>query len=244
MKFLRLFTIVLSLLLLTSCVHREYKGTDYDLYGVAMYSIPGVGDETTTISIIEQDSYGRTLFRAVVPSGLYGYGNDGIAYAICQKSDKQYTYFYPNVCYFLRSSQSEFTDELLTELKLLNDWESELCEQKMIGCKLPSRRNLYKNIDYDDKDVDDSLSVLLTDDQEMQKSIIRQLDSGELLIFARSYNTKLTMITEVEPFEVRAVFDSYANAYIVVYDPQSKTIKYTLLEDMYDHNAALIELIK
>ncbi len=119
-----------------------YSGEDYDLFSVALNSLLGVSGysgkgATPKIIIIEEDSYGRKLFS---------YQSDGFVAAysvlICQKSDDNYAYYYPDYNFISAEYKSNvnveslFTTEEINELKQLNDWNKEIDEEKCVKVKI------------------------------------------------------------------------------------------------------------
>ena len=130
-----------------------YKGEHKELYTTAIYSIPdaegymhhGEGAFTSDIHIWEQDEYGRTLF-----SYCEDYGNRVFALVICQGSDDEKVYFYPEANYVLTLMDSEYsyvpTDEDYLknrteafyleageQLKAANDWNKPLDKSKCVS---------------------------------------------------------------------------------------------------------------
>ena len=130
-----------------------YKGEHKELYTTAIYSIPdtegymhhGEGAFTSDIHIWEQDEYGRILF-----SYCEDYGNHIFALVICQGSDDEKVYFYPEANYVLTLMDSEHlypaldeeylknrTEALYLEageqLKAANDWNKPLDKSKCVS---------------------------------------------------------------------------------------------------------------
>ena len=136
------FILLLALLMVcTSCHYGAYyyvDSGDKSAFIIASYNIPGASDGyDTQVELIEEDSYGRKLYRfACLSTNEYFY-SEGYnyevepsvnlrAYIVSQKETKKGVYFMDSVCYMIRLSWDDFTDEVLDELKTLNHWETEL----------------------------------------------------------------------------------------------------------------------
>lgn len=131
---------------ISSCYY-EYKGEEEALYTVAISNIFGAAGYESNgeisydpkITVLEKDSYGRTLFLydeiyCDVPDcdSLCDYG---AAFCIMQSSTASHVYYYQDVCYFpcinfLRFEEpdvlAENNAELIKKLKEQNDWDNPL----------------------------------------------------------------------------------------------------------------------
>ena len=151
------FILLLALLMVcTSCHYGAYyyvDSEDKSAFIIASYNIPGASDGyDTQVELIEEDSYGRKLYRfsCICQNGLFykdGYNYDVEpsvnlrAYVISQKETKKGVYYLDSVCYMIRLTWDEFSDELIEELKALNQWDTELntgtmCYRPYPGSKL------------------------------------------------------------------------------------------------------------
>lgn len=136
---------------------KGYGGTKPELYTVIANNVLGAGSsEFESISIIEEDSYGRVLFFY---AGNYSniYQKKLRIISICQKSDNKYAYYYEDDCFFVCEdfeaslSISEIlplVQDELEELKNLNDWNQELNESKMTSAKIV--KNFTQKLEYHD----------------------------------------------------------------------------------------------
>jgi len=111
----------------------DYHGDYPELYSAAINSILGSSgyahserDYDSEITVIEEDDYGRTLF-------LYYENNIVSTYSlvISQKSDDEYTYFYPDYN-FISANKNDFQEAEIEELKEKNDWDTEIDTDKCI----------------------------------------------------------------------------------------------------------------
>lgn len=147
MKKINIFILIVlssTLIFLTGCDVRGYGGSYPELYAVIANNSLGAGSSyLESISIIEEDSYGRIMF-------FYS-GNDSDVYknmidivGICQKSDKKNTYYYEDDCFFVCKGFDDglkLSDILplvqndIDKLKKLNDWNKELDESKMTSAE-------------------------------------------------------------------------------------------------------------
>ena len=126
----RLIILLVFLFSLTGCYNKYSKHFSLDLAICASYAVPGMfcddlkGD-SFSYDIIEEDSFGRILFRFEAFNCLTEQ-NESV-YVVCQGKDTKYIYFYEDICY-----QVEANDGVdLTALKENNDWESQLNQKKM-----------------------------------------------------------------------------------------------------------------
>ena len=137
----------------TGCSTPKYRGFFPELYTVAIYNFlgsygfSGNGEISTTskVGIIETDSYGRVLFY--YHEGIF---DDGCGYGILQKSADGYAYYYDDDCIACSDDDWQgtgeithdewFTEEEIAELKLLNDWEQPINEEKCTKKPIVSRK--------------------------------------------------------------------------------------------------------
>ena len=121
------------LVFLAGCTHEKYTYTgDYpDLYTEAIYTIPDTAGfmlseiyENPRITFIESDEYNRVLFQ-------YFEGNNISTYSllVVQYSKKDEVCFYSGKNY-ISSSSDEFDETRISQLKVDNDWNIELDENK------------------------------------------------------------------------------------------------------------------
>lgn len=131
--------------------YKGYKGENEDLYTEAIYSLLGnrgyylEGEiiDDSEIVVIEEDSYGRTMFSYFEKNEISSF-----SYLIAQKTEDGYVYFYPDFNFI--SSDYDYpyendnvifsTDEINT-LKSLNDWNLPLNESKMVCYKITNLKD-------------------------------------------------------------------------------------------------------
>ena len=156
MKRIKKMTMVFALLILVVglCGYgrdtSRYDGQYPEGYSIAGSTVLGVhGGESPKVELIEQDSYGRSLFHYREITS-YVDGSPGIsALLICQMTDDNYAYYYPNWHFIVRHSFEEFTSEQIEELKKKNDWEKSLNTDKMVSVPIAEKRDHapYSNAD-------------------------------------------------------------------------------------------------
>lgn len=77
------------------------------------------------VMLIEQDCYGRCLFR-------YNLSYEYEIYIVCQKAERPYAYYYENDCYLVHPfDAADFSDDEVNGLKSVNDWGNPFGETKM-----------------------------------------------------------------------------------------------------------------
>lgn len=238
---------VTILIIITGCTPINYLGRDYDLFGVALSSVPGTGEFRPYINIIEVDTYGRTLFTVQVGSSLYGESNvGGLVYSICQKSDKNYTYYYDTVCYLPGRSLEEFTEDDIARLKEQNDWNKPLDENLMSKRELPSKSKQSGYIDFDKINynvINDIASGLIGDKYDHIIRLVSEDYDGRLLIFIREYeHFQGGTLTE----ETKIVYNFYKSSYALILNPDGSYSENSIIEldDFYRHTEKLAELKK
>ena len=138
-RFLSIFLLMIMLLSLASCVNDDNYGKEFpDLYTEAILSVPWtwgyvqapLRKEPPEITILDTDSYGRSMyFYYEIPHGLVP-GIQSGAILISQFSDEKSVYYYPNVNCISRyrniTRPSDFSDEQIEGLKKANDWDTPL----------------------------------------------------------------------------------------------------------------------
>lgn len=127
----KLATVVLALCLLFSCIGcnpSPYAGKNVELFTVAAHSVAGAGWRGGRTEIVETDAYGRVLFsytQGYLPHPLADCAGLCV-YAICQQSDRKFTYYYEDICFIAAPSWEAFAPDDIERLKEINDWEQEL----------------------------------------------------------------------------------------------------------------------
>ncbi|MDE7214021.1 MAG: hypothetical protein K2N42_05530 [Anaeroplasmataceae bacterium] len=159
------FISILSLLILTGCNYKGYRGEHKALYTEAVNSImavngyydsPSLAD--SEIEIIETDSYGKVLY-SYHESGWY-------ALCIAQAYDEEYVYYYEDFNFIVAErerwnsvSDAHFTNDEIADLKKLNDFNKEFDETKCIKKEIVTLKKSPKL----PKDVEKELKVLCED---------------------------------------------------------------------------------
>lgn len=170
-----LICIMLGILCLTSCGYWGYDGAHIELYTVAVNNVFGISGYTSNgeisydpdIDVIYKDDYGRILFFY---DECYGVGNDyGMAFAVMQKSDDKYVYYYQDACYVPHFDENyhgektedrvatalKISEKAIEELKERNDWNKELkldkCTRARIVEEKPEGKIGVNTTSFDDE---------------------------------------------------------------------------------------------
>jgi hypothetical protein len=114
-----------------------YYGKHPEYFSIAIYSLLGIdGNENDDIEILEQDTKGRVMFsfNSKVTSiddttGVY-------SIMICQKTQGEYTYYYPDFNFIVAHNKEEITEDEIAALKNRNDWNKDIDESKMTKVKI------------------------------------------------------------------------------------------------------------
>lgn len=126
----KMLVILMCLISIVGCQNKYRKHISLDLAICASYAVPGMYCDDLkggafSYEIIEEDSYGRILYRFETINCLTE--KEETVYVICQKTVSKYVYFYEDICYLFEENDN---DDLMA-LKERNDWESELNTEKM-----------------------------------------------------------------------------------------------------------------
>lgn len=106
--------------------------------------------EAVSLDIIEKDPYERTLFSySMYVAGAYGYGQI-YALAICQKYDRDNTYYYEDACFIVAESASNIGLEDINDLKDKNDWGTPLIESKMTSRQIDIDKNSFSRLNVEE----------------------------------------------------------------------------------------------
>lgn len=128
---------------LAGCEYKGYEGENKDLYSVAVDSLLGsrgynmINGEAfidPIITILEEDEYGRILFYYFEDSQISTH-----SLLICQSSDDEYAYYYPDQNY-ISAPTEEFSNDDIADLKEKNDWNKEINKAKCVKVKLMQKK--------------------------------------------------------------------------------------------------------
>ena len=140
MKKILLIVLLIFATILTSCGYSGYSGDRLDLFSVAVNSVLFVNGYSwgadfacdPHIEIIDEDSYGKTMF-------LYRedyYKGSDISFSaliVCQGSNEKEVFYYEDVNYIVKEQEpytatsiERFTIDEIEYLKSVNDWNKEI----------------------------------------------------------------------------------------------------------------------
>ena len=228
-------SIILSVCLLFCSVqlcgcsdYKEYEGEYKDLYTEACYSLichegflRSEDIHQSAIDLIEEDNYGRKLF-SYYEEQWYSTA-DGQKYIlsllICQKSDDDYVYYYPDINYYSVTTQyinvghydshrpthvsdplSKFKEEEIYAIKMKNDWNKEFREEKCIREKIITNK---KEIEIDKTLLDGICNDILSKEDYSHLASYRFLCEDEygrkiygfnLIVRSREYHRYFAVI--------------------------------------------------
>lgn len=135
----------------TSCdpAARPVDKNTEDLFELVKCNIPTPDFGSVGIEIVEQDEYGRILFRYSDSDILFDGSRDKSssktdvkAYFICQKRTEKDIYYLENECYLLSQKWDFFTDDVLADFKDRNHWGREMNTDVLTRARL----NDYPNV--------------------------------------------------------------------------------------------------
>ena len=145
MKKILLMLLLILATILSSCGHSGYSGNQPDLFSVAINSVLYLNGYSwdadfqcdPTIEIIEEDSYGRTMFTYY--EKYYKGGDISFsALIICQVSNEKEVFYYEDINYIIKEqtlyskTTEKFTDDEIAYLKFVNDWNKEINYDKCV----------------------------------------------------------------------------------------------------------------
>lgn len=145
MKRIILMILLIFTAILTSCGYSGYSGKHSDLYSVAANSVLWLNGYSwgadyecdPSIEVIEEDSYGRTMFTYYEKYYKGAYISFS-ALIICQDSNEKEVFFYEDINYIIKEQKiytqntKNFTDDEIAYLKLINDWDKEINYDKCV----------------------------------------------------------------------------------------------------------------
>lgn len=144
--------LIIIMLILSTIAGCLYDGEHWDLYQMTRCNVIGTNgageSESVEIKVIEEDTFGRTLYSYTVyaeGSEYYGYELIWVV-AICQKSDRKSTYYYEDECFIISDTIESISDEDINDLKLSNDWNKPLNEDKLSSRPIHRNYNGYSGI--------------------------------------------------------------------------------------------------
>jgi len=219
------------------CNPAAYGGENPELYTVVAHSVAGTGWRGGRTEIVETDSYGRVLFsftQEYLPSPISDFAGLCV-YAICQQSDREFTYYYEDICFIAAPTWETFAPDDIEKLKEANDWEQEL-EPELMAKQRRARRDGVKRYDAEgcpDSFADAQSNKIVKNGMFGTKAIKCDVDhAGKTLFFIRTYRKGNYP-------------EKYVNAYFAVFnadgthDPENYLIK---VPDTFNYQELLHDL--
>lgn len=123
-----ILSFLLALNMLSSCTMKTDTRLELALCG--SYAVPGMfcadlKGGKHTVTILEEDDYGRILFSYSAPNAITQ--NKEEALVICQQINEDYVYFYEDTCYLLKEQGKDDIEIFMA----LNEWNRPLDYTKM-----------------------------------------------------------------------------------------------------------------
>lgn len=191
----RLYLITIFIVALTTLVSccGGHVSDDMALEVCTTYSIPGFHKDDlkgpSSVEILETDSYGRWLYKCKEYNVITN--KEEAAIVICQKLDDHYVYFYEDKNYLAY----EYTETDIAELKIKNDWDQPLNEDKMTKCKIQVSFDMY-NVKSGHNETRDFCDWLL-EKTEIESSdnlgayfVLSDSSENDLYILCMNYETR------------------------------------------------------
>ena len=234
MKRILPFFLAILCTLLVGCEPMGYKGDDLAAYTLVQYQCPTQSSGFSYSEIVEQDEYGRTLFKFWGGSDLAYESDKGTLYiyAILQKDTDDFVWFYDLVCYMMNPSWEAFTEERLNELKDRNDWNRELDLSQAIQVKRVPENDRHIGVSHSISAITDIASNICESDEFYNYLPICNDQNGKTLYFIRTYKR--------DQNGYAADFSSYA--VILNADSTYSDSSIVKLDDFYDHAEELMAL--
>ena len=241
--------VLLQLFAICSCDFGAYssvRSSEKVAFVISGYNIPGVSHGfNVDVQLVEEDAYGRKMYRFSCLASIGSFYNDGYdeqeeknirAYVISQKETKEGVYYLDSVCYMIRQTWDNFTDELLEEFKTLNGWETEVDTDSMCYRPFPDSKWGGVKVDPLYVEVDNAYSQYTGKDPNGENVHIQYVCNdvnGKCLAFIREFDENAS--------------GGGNKAYALIVNPYSKKDQsYYVVElsDFYQNNDDIIELKK
>lgn len=246
-KIVLVFLIVFQLAIFCACDFGAYthvNASSKSAFVLAGYNIPGASEGLSVdVQLVEEDAYGRKMYRfsCLSPIGEFyadSYNEEEAtnirAYLISQKETEKGVYYLDSVCYMIRPSWDDFTDDLLEELKALNHWGAELDSDVLCFRPFPDSKLSGTKVDPLFAEVNYAYTQYTGKDPNGDNVYIQYVcndTNGKCLAFIRENNETATAEEN--------------HAYAVVVNPYNqKDRSYYVIEllDFYQHNNDIIAL--
>ena len=244
-KVMLLLLFVLQTIFLSSCDFDAYFDVGENekiAFILAGYNIPGSSEGLSVdVQLIEEDSYGRRLYRFTCLSttgdfygdsyNIKGDGKNIRAFVISQKETPNGVYYLDSVCYLIRLSWDDFSNDLLDKFKAQNQWETEINHEQLCYRPLPSQKIGGVQVTPLFAEVKSAYLQYTGNDPNSDNTYIQYVcndATGKCLAFIREYDTDATDISD--------------RAYVLVVSPNNGPCLITELSDFYDHNDDVVAL--
>lgn len=228
-----ILSILTFVLFLSGCYPNGSVGKTgyYEAYDIVRTSVPfamdGANDKSRAkVELYETDEYGRQIF---IYSQFSLMLQKSISiWLVCQKTDVEYAYYYSDVCYMIVDKGEVLDDGDLEVLKVLNDWNLKIDNNKMSKVRYVYSGDYQRFVD----ETDELLSGLLREYLAIDNEVNVMVDKLEI-------NSRKQQIVLVREFQGGGLDGSEVNLsklHIVLYDTHNAEIIYAveLKSDMCD----------
>lgn len=222
------------------------KDTDFDLYQMAVYTLPG-GEQSSYNCLIrttEEDEQGRVLFSCSIEAG-----QPISAFLICQKREKNQLLYYKDVCVIVSASFEDFSSEDLLAFKLRNDWGEKFDNQKCgsLPVKPKNEKAWNRGNDLEDYDTEYGVENRKTL-SSYEKEIFPECGTNDWNSFytyggSDKDGKRLYYIQAVQTYNEGKMTERWRNAAVILPKDEELDLKYVaLLDDFYDCGSQIQEL--
>ena len=206
---------------------------DFPLFTMVAVNVVG-GESTGFVNRLEEDDYGRIFFDFAVGNLLNPYFDSGIdGYAICQKIEDGYAYFYEDDCYIGAGLIKSITEEDIENLKENNDWEKEPNEHRSLS-KVKSFTDSYDTNFFDiQKSEEENAKKHFG---ELNKISKNELKSYDICSSCRDENGKTLFYMASGPDRYKKGASQTSKLYAIIIDENGKATEKSILkiEDPYN----------
>lgn len=219
---MRKHAVIMLLFFLSTCLNACYREGSIDATGrsdihhIVVNSVPYVLQGDRMLDYVwykETDAYGRELF--LYQTELYMSTIDLDIWVICQKTEKNQTYYYEDFCYYVCQEGTQISDTELALLKKQNDWGKPLDEERMTSVYCGESNAENRNYEYYLQfEKGDKLKESIRESFEISESSYIYLDGlgcdaqGNAIVFVLIKQSQNKMVSEVVEGRYLVRYDS------------------------------------
>lgn len=203
MRFYKISMIILSLtivfLTFSGCEPNGYVGDDHAVLTLIHSECPYTTNHFGYSERVETDEHGRILFKYWSGHDLFFESGAVCIYAIIQKEDSDYIWYYGSDSYAMAPSWEAFTEERLDVLKSKNNWGKEMntesADQVTILKHSPDR-------DYSIEHIKNVIEPMCKPEEEFKYSVMAVDEAGQVLVLFRLFtpNDDRSELTDIASY--------------------------------------------